>query len=280
VSKKLARGGYIASGPVFAHQQREDLLQWAADRKYVSVSEIGQSVEGRPLHCIRVGKKPDGPGTSGVAVVCGQHSPLEVMGAFVIEPMIRLLRKRSELLDACTFYFVPTVNVDGAYYGSNGANAAGRNTNRHWLTELQPETKAVIDHFNNLRDMGQSIDFAVDIHAGGIFKNHVLMHMGDGEGATLSDAEKAEQESWRDLLEQYAGLRRADGWALAQLKLRATDYFHQVHMCQAFCLEVSSCSYFDPADQKTKVFTTDAFGILAEGFVKTWEQQFVGRITR
>ena len=279
IPKKLCKGGYLASGPVFAGKQLSALLDWAEEQEHTTVAQIGESVEGRPLHAIRVGRKPDGPETKGIAVVCGQHSPLEVMGAFVIEPIIRLLLARPALLEACTFYFVPVVNVDGAWYGSNGLNANGRNTNRHWLVEVQPENQAVIDYFNHLRDIGQSIDFAMDIHAGGIFKNHVLMHMVDGEGATLTQTEQAAQETWRDLLEQHAGLRRADGWGLAQLKLRATDYFHLAHMCQAFCLEISSCSYFDPADRKTKVFGPEAFGVLAEGFVETWEQQFVGRAT-
>ncbi len=277
ISKKLSKGGYLASGPVFAEAQLQELLEWAEDREHVSVREIGRSVEGRPLHAIRVGTRPDGSDAKGVAVVCGQHSPLEVMGAFVIKPIVRLLRKRPELLDACTFYFVPVVNVDGAHYGSNGLNANKRNTNRHWLIDVQPENQAVIDYFNHLRDVGQSIDLAIDIHAGGIFKNHVLMHMVDGEGGSLTQTEHDEQEVWRDLLEQHAGLRRVDGWGLAQLKLRATDYFHLVHLCQAFCLEISSCSYFDPADGRTKVFGPEAFDILAAGLVATWEQQFVGR---
>ena len=170
IPKKLCKGGYLASGPVFAGKQLTELLDWAEGREHTTVAQIGESVEGRPLHAIRVGRKPDGPETKGIAVVCGQHSPLEVMGAFVIEPIIRLLLARPALLDACTFYFVPVVNVDGAWYGSNGLNANGRNTNRHWLVEVQPENQAVIDYFNHLRDIGQSIDFAVDIHAGGIFR--------------------------------------------------------------------------------------------------------------
>lgn len=119
-----------------------------------------------------------------------------------------------------------------------------------------------------------NVDFAVDIHAGGIFRNHILMHMGDGEGCTVTRAANVEQEVWRDLLERHAGLRRSDGWALAQMRLRANDYFHQVHGATAFCLELSSCSWFDPTDGHTKAFSTNTFAAVGAGIARACEERF------
>lgn len=268
VNGEMRSGGWLASGPVFGDEEREELLSWAAARPHTSVSAIGSSVQGRPLHCIRVGAGPDGPGRPGVAIVCGQHSPLETMGARVLRPLIERVVAEGGLAESCNLYVVPTVNVDCAHYGGNGLNANLRNTNRHWAEDIQPETAAVVAHFGALRQAGQSIDFALDIHAGGIFRNHVLMPMAAGEGATPDAATIARQERLLDLLQRHAGLRRRDGWPLPQMRLRATDYFHQAHGCPAFCLEISSCSYFDATTGRTRPFEMRAFGVLGRGLAE------------
>lgn len=269
-------GCYLASAPVFGDEERRALLTWAAAQPHVTVREIGRSVEGRPLHVIRVGAREDGGAPHGVVVLCGQHSPLEIMTARVIEPMIRALIARPELLDACSFWFVPTVNVDCAHYGGNGANAARRNLNRHWFTELQPETACIIEMLEGLLAAGQRIDLGIDLHAGGIFRNHVLMPMGPTEEVPLSAQALAEQEIWRDLLERHAGLRRADGRPLAQQKLRASDWLHQVAGATGLCLEMSTCSFFDPRTGRTREFGLDAFDVLAHGIVAACAERFLG----
>jgi len=272
ITPEMLRGGLLASGPVFGDAQRGELLRWASAQRHTTVSRIGLSAGGRPLHCIRVGAGPDGSGRPGVAIVCGQHSPLETMGARVLKPLIARLVANGGLAQTGNLYLVPTVNVDCAHYGGNGLNQNRRNTNRHWMEDIQPENAAVIGHFDALRQKGQSIDFALDIHAGGIFRNHVLMPMGPGEGATPTEESLSRQERLLDLLERHAGLRREDGWALPQMRLRATDYFHQRFGCPALCLEISSCSYFDPAESRTKAFGTDAFEVLARGLAETLEE--------
>jgi len=269
ISDEMRAGGWLASGPVFGDEERAELLNWSVAQPLTSVSVIGSSVQGRPLHCIRVGAGPDGPGRPGVAITCGQHSPLETMGARVLQPFIRRITAEGGLAESCNFYLIPTVNVDCAHYGGNGLNANLRNTNRHWAQDVQPETAAVIAHFDALELAGQSIDFALDIHAGGIFRNHVLMPMAPGEGATPDAEAIARQERLLDLLEEHAGLRRRDGWPLPQMRLRATDYFHQTHGCPAFCLEISSCSYFDPETGRTWAFDLHAFDLLARGLAET-----------
>ena len=274
LTEAMKRGGYLASGPVFGEPEYADLLAWVERQRYTTVTEIGRSVEGRAIHLIRVGAGEDGPDRSGVAITCGQHSPLEIMGGHVIRPCIERILESPPLLASTNFYFVPTVNVDCSHYGGNGMNVNRSNLNRHWLTDIEPETAAVIECFDELAARGQSFDFAMDIHAGGIFRNHILMHMGDGEGCTLTREANAEQEVWRDLLEQQAGLRRSDGWALAQMRLRANDYFHQVHGATAFCLELSSCSWFDPSDGRTKAFSTGTFAAVGEGIARACEDRF------
>ncbi len=261
-------GRWLASAPPFGDAEREALLAWAREQQGVAVHEIGRSVEGRAIHAVHVGD-----GQRGVAVICGQHSPLEIMGGRVIEPMIRRLLDRPALLRAAQFVFVPTVNVDCAHYGGNGLNANQRNTNRHWLVDLQPENRAVEEHIDALRARGLRLELGLDIHAGGIFRNHVLMHMGGSDEVPVSAEAAAEQEVWRDLLEEHAGLRREDGRPLAQKRLRATDWLHQERGAVAFCLELSTCSFFDPRTQQTREFGQEAFEVLGEGIVAACEER-------
>lgn len=276
ITPEMLKGGWIASGPVFGDAERGELLSWAAAQPHATVSQIGLSAGGRPLHCVRVGAGPDGRGRPGVAIVCGQHSPLETMGARVLRPLIQGLVAHGGMAESCNFYLVPTVNVDCAHYGGNGLNLNRRNTNRHWMEDIQPENAAVIAHFDALGAAGQSIDFALDIHAGGIFRNHVLMPMAPGEGATPTEEALARQERLLDLLEQHSGLRREDGWSLPQMRLRATDYFYQRFGCPALCLEISSCSYFDPVEGRTKAFGMEAFEVLARGLAEALEEYLRG----
>ncbi len=261
-------GHYLASAPLFGDSERRALIARAELLPEVHVQQIGASVEGRAIHAIRVGEGP-----RGAAIICGQHSPLEIMGGRMIAPMIDALRDRPELLEAASFIFVPTANVDCAHYGGTGLNVNQRNNNRHWIVNVQPENRAVIEHINALRDDGLRFELGIDVHAGGVFRNPVLMHMGNGQVEVAPHALEA-QETWRDLLEQHAGLRRADGRPLGQDHLRATDWLHQEHGAVAFCLELSTCSWFDPRAGRTRPFSVDALDVIAEGIVTACADYF------
>ncbi|MEO6908264.1 MAG: hypothetical protein ABI210_10275 [Abditibacteriaceae bacterium] len=43
---------------------------------------------------------------------------------------------------------------------------------------VQPETQACVSYFDVLRAQGQVFDLAVNVHAGGTFRNHLLFSMG------------------------------------------------------------------------------------------------------
>jgi hypothetical protein len=251
LTAREAAGCTIASAIPFLPTDCAELLEWAAARFGATVQEIGRSVEGRPLHALRLG--PEGDGVRHVAIVCGQHSPAETMGGHLLRPLLAEAQRRG-LLQRVAFHFVPTVNVDCAHYGGNGLNANRRNTNRHWFEDIQPENRAVIDHFLRLREAGVRLDFALDVHAGGTFRNHVLMPMGPTEEMPVPADVLARQEAWCERLERLAGLRRQDGWPLGLRRWRATDWFFYTFGCQAFCLELSTCSYFDPEAQASRPF--------------------------
>jgi hypothetical protein len=263
LSPREAEGCTIASAIPFLPSDRQDFMDWAVDRFDATVQEIGQSVQGRPLHLVRVGAGADDGDAQHVAILCGQHSPAETMGGHLLRPLL-IEAKRRGMLGRTVFHLVPTVNVDCAHYGGNGLNANGRNTNRHWFEDIQPENRAVIDYFLRLRDNEVSVSFALDVHAGGTFRNHILMPMGPTEEVPVGDEALAQQELWRERLERLAGLRRRDGWPLELRRWRASDWFFQTFGCQSFCLELSTCSYFDPVEQVTKPFDQPALTLLGQ----------------
>ena len=88
-----------------------------------------------------------------------------------------------------------------------------------------------------------------------------------------AEADRA-QEVWRDLLERHAGLRRVDGRPLAQNRLRATDWLQQELGAVAFCLELSTCSFFDPREGRTREFGADSLDVVAAGIVGACEERF------
>lgn len=261
LTPREAAGCTLASAIPFLPADREAFLNWATARLGATVVEIGRSVQGRPLPVVRVGGGGEDTEVRHVAITCGQHSPAETMGAHLLRPLLQEAR-RNGLLRRVAFHLVPTVNVDCAHYGGNGLNANRRNTNRHWFEDIQPENRAVIDHFLGLREQGVRISFALDVHAGGTFRNHVLMPMGPSAEVPVGAEVLAEQECWQERLERLAGLRRRDGWPLGLRRWRATDWFFQTFNCPSFCLELSTCSCFDPEAGVSQPFDQRALTLL------------------
>lgn len=261
LSPRQVAGCTVASAIPFLPADRQAFMAWAVARLGATVHEIGRSVQGRPLHVVRVGGSGQSEDVRHVAITCGQHSPAETMGAHLLRPLLAAAR-RSGLLRRVVCHLVPTVNVDCAHYGGNGLNANRRNNNRHWFEDIQPENQAVIDYFLSLREQGSTVSFALDVHAGGTFRNHVLMSMGPSEEVPVGEEVLIEQEQWQERLERLAGLRRRDGWPLGLRHWRATDWFFQAFGCPSFCLELSTCSYFDPDDQRSKPFDQEALTLL------------------
>ena len=258
-----AAGCTIASAIPFLPADRQKFVDWAVARLGATVHELGRSVQGRPLQLVRVGAAGDRADVPHVAILCGQHSPAETMGAHLLRPLLQEA-KRQGLLKRAVLHLVPTVNVDCAHYGGNGLNANRRNTNRHWFEDIQPENRAVIDYFQGLQDEGIGMSFALDVHAGGTFRNHVLMPMGPTAEVPVGEAVLACQEAWLERLERLAGLRRRDGWPLGLRRWRATDWFFQACGCPSFCLELSTCSCFDPVAGVSKPFDQRALTLLGQ----------------
>jgi hypothetical protein len=93
--------------------------------------------------------------------------------------------------------------------------------------------------------------------------------MGPTAEVPIPEEVLAQQGVWEERLERLAGLRQRDGWPLALQRWRATDWFYQNFGCPSFCLELSTCSYFDPVDQVSKPFEQRALTLLGQRLAAT-----------
>ncbi len=264
LSPQQAAGCWVACGIPFLETDRSELIEWARSRLGAEIVTLGKSVQGRPIELIRVGaSKP----SMHIALLFGQHSPLEIMAAHLIRPLLKEAR-RLKILDRVAFHIVPTVNVDCAHFGGDGLNASQFNTNRHWFDDIQPETRACIDYFDNLCRSGVKLDFAIDFHGGGTFRNHLIFYPSKVVGASAPKAILKQLDPWRVLLETHAGFRRCDSRQSPLDRLRASDYFIRQCKCPALIVELSSTSYFDPVVGKTRSFNPNALEIAGKGIAR------------
>lgn len=111
----------------------------ASDR--LSVTEVGRSVEGRPIELVTVGaprsKAEIAAGTS-VLFVCTQHGD-EPAGR---EACLTGARDHANSTDATTVLIIPTANPDG-FARTTRHNASGVDVNRDHLALKTPEARAI-----------------------------------------------------------------------------------------------------------------------------------------
>lgn len=110
----------------------------------VTLTDLGSTVEGRPMTVVTVGTAA--PGKSRIWVIARQH-PGETMAEWFVEGLLKRLTGQGDwtgdpvvarLREQAVFYIVPNMNPDGSALGNLRTNAAGANLNREWM---QPDAQ-------------------------------------------------------------------------------------------------------------------------------------------
>ena len=266
-----AESFYLSTSIPFMQTELAELLIRAEDIGFVEDRTIGHSVEGRPITLLTMtdSSVPSEDKTH-VVLTIGQHSPMEMVGAHFIDPILRYLDGHREALRSLVLDCVPIVNMDCAAHGSDGMNLNLQNTNRCWFENLQPETRCIIDHYEAC---SQPPDLFLDIHSGGCWRNHTLLrldpeflreHFGK-EGDRLVD----EQMEMNLLLERHAGIRCIDGVDHVFRRCCAKDWFKvRFPDCISCDLELSLCTYFDPIDRITRPVDQRSLEVVGTGLAK------------
>ena len=135
---------WLAYFAPYSHERHLDFVARVGSDPRVEYRKLGETVEGRSLDCLSVGKGP-----RHVWVIARQH-PGETMAEWWMEGFADILlgdsRAAGDALDLMRFHIVPNMNPDGAALGNLRTNAAGANLNREWnvaTRERSPEVLCV-----------------------------------------------------------------------------------------------------------------------------------------
>jgi len=129
---------YLAHGRPYTYTNYlNDLSVWQQS-PYVIVTEIGNSVNGRPMHLLTI-KDPNSPineADKQVHWLNARDHPMEPEGSRMVKGIIEFLIGDSDeaklIRMSSIFKIVPMMNPDGVYEGWTTANAQLCNINRDW----------------------------------------------------------------------------------------------------------------------------------------------------
>jgi hypothetical protein len=146
----------------------KDIYQWAselAEKSFVSLSEIGNSKEGRQIKALQIGN----PESKKKIIVLSRQHPPEVTGWLAMKAFTERLCETDELAqkfrNEYNIFVVPCVNPDGVDNGHWRHNAGGIDLNRDWEAFNQPETQAVRKFMQEQVSNGGKFYFAIDFHS-------------------------------------------------------------------------------------------------------------------
>jgi len=145
----------------YSIERHHDLVQRIAAAPGVELAELGRSLDGQPIDCLRMGTGP-----TQVWLYARQH-PGESMAEWWMEGALALLtdaesETAQKLREKCTIHVVPNMNPDGSCRGHLRTNAVGTNLNREWAdpsAERSPEVLCVRDAMD-----ATGVHWAMDVH--------------------------------------------------------------------------------------------------------------------
>lgn len=155
---------YFSYFTPYSHERHLDLLAWTQEDERVSISTLGETLDGHAMSLLRV-SDCDKPKYK-VWIIARQH-PGETMAEWFVEGLLEALLDRDnpqscELLQSTAFFIVPNMNPDGAMRGNLRTNAAGANLNREWLEPSMANSPEV--YLVREKMLAEGGDLFLDIH--------------------------------------------------------------------------------------------------------------------
>ena len=165
---------YYAYFEPYSEERHAEFLGALQQLPHATLTELGQSVEGRPVSLLTLGMggdtTPDGKPKKTVWIIARQH-PGEAMAEWFVEGLVKRLAGWGDwagdpvarkLYDRAVFHIVPNINPDGSALGNLRTNAAGANLNREWMSpdaQRSPEVLVVREAIE-----ATGVDLFFDIH--------------------------------------------------------------------------------------------------------------------
>ena len=134
---------FVSAQELFTNEAHDAWTRGQTAKSFVTMSEIGASIEGRPISMIETEASAEAPKT--VMLVGRQHPP-EVTGALAMVSFAEEVLSESDLAQEFRSRFdlviIPNLNPDGVEHGHWRHNMSGIDLNRDWGPFTQPETQA------------------------------------------------------------------------------------------------------------------------------------------
>ncbi len=145
----------------YSMERHHDLVQRIAATPGVDLIELGQTLDGQPMDCLRMGT-----GAVQIWFYARQH-PGESMAEWWMEGALEMLADPADavaasLREKATFHIVPNMNPDGSVRGHLRTNAMGVNLNREWAEPSAEKSPEVLCVRNAMDATG--VHWAMDIH--------------------------------------------------------------------------------------------------------------------
>jgi hypothetical protein len=184
---------YVARIEPYRLSDLARFLDRIAGRPLVRIETIGQTVEGRDLEIVSVGRS-DAPHH---VLLRARAHPWETGGNWLLEGLVDALLSEDAgpSLDVYCLHAMPMANKDGVARGGHRFNMQGKDLNRNWDRPadpaLAPENRALERWLERAAEAGQKPELAIDLHndAGG--QLHVSRPEGDAD-AYLANMERLE----------------------------------------------------------------------------------------
>ena len=210
----------------YSWERHLDVLAWAQQSANCRSEQLGQTLDGRPLHLLTVGEAS--PGKYKVWLTARQH-PGETMAQWAMEGLLQQLLDPQDacarrLLQQAVFYLLPNMNPDGSVRGHLRTNAAGVNLNREWQTPNLSASPEVALTLQRMHDTG--VDLFIDLH-GDEEIPYVFLVTNEGIPGYSHRLQQLEQQFKAQLLRSCADFQTTYGYPL--------DKPGQANMTMASC---------------------------------------------
>jgi hypothetical protein len=233
---------WIALQPIYNFSRWTDLAAQIQNHPMVdSLVVITQTLQGRPVHLVKVTDPSVPDAEKGAVWVTARQHPAEVAGSFKAEGLLLWLLsddpQASELRKRAVFYVVPFLNPDGVALGNYRVNSVGANLNREWANQnpaTAPSIAATTAAIEAYVASGRRFDFFADLHAYSSLRKNFFFYSGR-DRAPEEDVQ--EIEAIMDLFQSINGdftragsspsgddTRLARGWVFETFGVQAVTF--------------------------------------------------------
>ncbi|SHG34934.1 M14 family metallopeptidase [Flagellimonas flava] len=157
---------WVTAQELYTSKRVKSWIDSLATKPYVSIQEIGRSIESRPIHLMEIDEVTSSK--KALMIISRQHPP-EVTGFIAMKSFMETISGESELAKKFraehTVFAVPLMNPDGVDNGHWRHSMGGIDLNRDWQNFNQPETRSVRDFLKSKSANGYEFVFGADFHS-------------------------------------------------------------------------------------------------------------------